>query len=263
MIGSVTVSDAQDDASWIGPLASTTTAVVQPGRFTLESLSSVSALPRAQSSIHPSLRLLSLEFNVGSSILSHVAARQAVAHAIDRSILLNRLFGTIAPTMTVNQDHLSVAGQTSYSASTAAGEYAHSDPAATESLFKSLGYDRTPSTPFVDATGKAFSLRLAVETGDPWIDQLAIDVTAQLRSAGIDVVIVPVEDGGYGLIGMQRPQPGLFADMRWSTASVMAETRRRLTRLGLSWREPARLWDIDVPADLARLSHAGLASLMR
>ena len=44
----------------------------------------------------------------------------------------------------------------------------------------------------MDATGKAFSLRLAVETGDPWIDQLAIDVTAQLRSAGIDVVIVPV-----------------------------------------------------------------------
>ena len=80
---------------------------------------------------------------------------------------------------------------------------------------------------------------------------------------GVDVVIVPVDDGGYGLIGMRRPQPALFADMTWSTASVMAETRRRLTRLGLSWREPARLWDVDVPADLERLEHAGLASLMR
>jgi glycosyltransferase A (GT-A) superfamily protein (DUF2064 family) len=51
--------------------------------------------------------------------------------------------------------------------------------------------------------------------------------------------------------------------MSWSTGSVMAETRRRLARLGLSWREPARLWDVDVPADLERLQRAGLASLMR
>jgi glycosyltransferase A (GT-A) superfamily protein (DUF2064 family) len=42
----------------------------------------------------------------------------------------------------------------------------------------------------------------------------------------------------------------------------MAETRRRLSQLGLSWREPARLWDVDVPADLDRLAAAGLAGLM-
>jgi peptide/nickel transport system substrate-binding protein len=198
VLGSVTVSVGEADASWIGPLASTTTAVVQPGRFTLDSLSSVSALPSAQSSIHPSLQLLSLEFNVGSPIVSHVAARQAVAHAIDRASLLNRLFGPVDPTMTVNQDHLSVAGQSSYTASTAAGEYALADPAATESLLKSLGYNRMPGTFYVDATGKPFSLRMAVETGDPWIDQLATGVAAQLRVAGIDVVLVPVP-GSTGL----------------------------------------------------------------
>lgn len=86
---------------------------------------------------------------------------------------------------------------------------------------------------------------------------------AQALAEGVDVVIAPVEDGGYGLIGMQRPQPALFADMTWTAPSVMAETRRRLTRLGLSWREPARLPDHDAPADLARLHREGLASLMR
>jgi len=85
---------------------------------------------------------------------------------------------------------------------------------------------------------------------------------AALRD-GVDVVIIPVEDGGYGLIGVRRPEPALFADMTWSTDSVMAETRRRLARLGLAWRETARLWDIDVPADLERLAREGLASLMR
>jgi glycosyltransferase A (GT-A) superfamily protein (DUF2064 family) len=42
----------------------------------------------------------------------------------------------------------------------------------------------------------------------------------------------------------------------------MAETRRRLTRLSLSWREPARLWDVDRPEDLERLKREGLASLL-
>ena len=58
---------------------------------------------------------------------SHVAARQAVAHAIDRTSLLNQVFGTMDPSLTFNKDHLAVAWQTSYSASTASGEYAQPD----------------------------------------------------------------------------------------------------------------------------------------
>ncbi len=72
---------------------------------------------------------------------------------------------------------------------------------------------------------------------------------------------VPITKAGP-LIGMRRPQPRLFADMPWSTAGVMAETRRRLTGLSLSWREPARLWDVDRPEDLERLKREGLASLL-
>jgi rSAM/selenodomain-associated transferase 1 len=104
---------------------------------------------------------------------------------------------------------------------------------------------------------------IVIGTDCPALTPAHLHAAAHALADGVDVVIVPVEDGGYGLIGMQRPQPELFAHMRWSTASVMAETRRRLTRLGLSWREPARLWDVDVPADLERLQRAGLASLMR
>ncbi len=81
-----------------------------------------------------------------------------------------------------------------------------------------------------------------------------------LRSAaailrdGIDVVLVPVLDGGYALIGARRPEPHLFADMAWSAPDVMARTRRACARRGLSWREPARLWDVDEPRDLERLA---------
>jgi len=38
----------------------------------------------------------------------------------------------------------------------------------------------------------------------------------------------------------------------------MAETRRRLTQGGLTWRELPPLWDVDRPEDLARLSTVGL-----
>jgi uncharacterized protein len=104
---------------------------------------------------------------------------------------------------------------------------------------------------------------IVVGTDCPALTPEHLRAAAQALVDGIDVVVIPADDGGYGLIGMERPQPALFEGMIWSTSSVMAETRCRLSRLGLSWREPARLWDVDVPADLDRLESAGLASLMR
>jgi rSAM/selenodomain-associated transferase 1 len=85
---------------------------------------------------------------------------------------------------------------------------------------------------------------------------------ADVLRAGSEVVVTPAEDGGYVLIGSRRPQPGLFADMTWGIDTVMAETRRRLTRHRLTWRELPPLWDVDRPADLARLRTPGLAHLL-
>jgi rSAM/selenodomain-associated transferase 1 len=87
--------------------------------------------------------------------------------------------------------------------------------------------------------------------------------SADLLHDGIDVVVTPAEDGGYVLIGMRTPEPRLFSDMVWSTPTVMMETRRRLACLNLSWREPARLWDVDVPRDLQRMQAENLAHLLQ
>jgi rSAM/selenodomain-associated transferase 1 len=77
---------------------------------------------------------------------------------------------------------------------------------------------------------------------------------------GHDAVAIPAEDGGYVLIGLRAPQPGLFRAMEWSTAAVMAETRRRMRALGLSCRELPPLWDVDSPDDLARLQGTRFAT---
>jgi len=101
-----------------------------------------------------------------------------------------------------------------------------------------------------------------VGTDCPALTAAHLRTAAELLREGVDVVINPTDDGGYALIGLNRPQAGLFTDMTWSTPTVMAETRRRLARLNLSWREPARLWDVDTPDDLDRMRAANLAHLL-
>jgi rSAM/selenodomain-associated transferase 1 len=70
---------------------------------------------------------------------------------------------------------------------------------------------------------------------------------------GIDAVFVPALDGGYALIGLRRAAPPLFGAMPWSTAQVMAVTRRRLAAAGLRHVELDPVRDIDDPADLLHL----------
>lgn len=79
------------------------------------------------------------------------------------------------------------------------------------------------------------------------------DAAAALTS-GQDAVFIPVEDGGYVLVGLRRALPSIFADMVWSTPRVMQQTRARLRAANATWSETAVLWDVDVPTDLTRLT---------
>lgn len=68
-----------------------------------------------------------------------------------------------------------------------------------------------------------------------------------------DVTLGPGHDGGYYLIGMKCPRPGLFEDIDWSTERVVAQTLARAQQLGLSVHCLPEWYDIDTAADLARL----------
>jgi glycosyltransferase A (GT-A) superfamily protein (DUF2064 family) len=103
---------------------------------------------------------------------------------------------------------------------------------------------------------------MVIGTDCPALAPAHLCVAADVLRAGDDAVVIPVEDGGYALIGLRRPQPALFRDMRWSAPNVMSETRQRLAALGLTWQEPITLWDVDVPDDLERLREIGLGELI-
>ncbi len=67
-----------------------------------------------------------------------------------------------------------------------------------------------------------------------------------------DVVLGPARDGGYYLVGLSRPQPGLFEGVPWGTAEVLDVTLERARSLRLSVAFLETLDDVDTIADVRR-----------
>jgi hypothetical protein len=83
-----------------------------------------------------------------------------------------------------------------------------------------------------------------------------VGVTPEILAAAFaalersDAVIAPTPDGGYGLVALKRPQPGLFRGVPWGSPVVAAATRARAREAGLALAEVNGLRDVDVAADL-------------
>jgi len=73
-----------------------------------------------------------------------------------------------------------------------------------------------------------------------------------LSRAGKKVVLGPSQDGGYYLIGMNRPVPEIFRGMGWSHNRVLSETIERLMRLEIDFELFPEWYDLDTVDDLRR-----------
>ena len=67
-----------------------------------------------------------------------------------------------------------------------------------------------------------------------------------------DVVLGPVEDGGYFLIAMNHPHRELFAIHSWGSNTVTDQTIKQAVGLGLSITCLPTLWDVDTVEDYRR-----------
>ena len=83
-------------------------------------------------------------------------------------------------------------------------------------------------------------------------ETLAAALEALERS---DLVVCPDRDGGYNLIGLRRPAPGLFRHPM-STESVLTDTLANAAAAGLSHAVLEPGFDIDVASDLHWLEEA-------
>jgi rSAM/selenodomain-associated transferase 1 len=84
---------------------------------------------------------------------------------------------------------------------------------------------------------------------DEWIAE------ADERLADHDVVLGPSDDGGYYLIALRRPHD-LFSMADMGTPRVFEQTLAAARRAGLAVHLLPRSFDVDLEADLLRLSRA-------
>jgi len=70
---------------------------------------------------------------------------------------------------------------------------------------------------------------------------------------GAPAVLVPSDDGGYVLLGLRRPLPGLFREVPWGGADVLGVTLRRARESGVALEQLAPWYDVDDETGLRRL----------
>lgn len=101
---------------------------------------------------------------------------------------------------------------------------------------------------------QASAVVLVIGTDCPALTPAPLRSAAASLAAGADAVLLPVEDGGYALIGLRRAEPAVFRGVDWGSASVFSATRRRMNALGWRVELLPPTWDLDRPEDLARLA---------
>ena len=92
-----------------------------------------------------------------------------------------------------------------------------------------------------------------IGTDCPELDENVIGEAFDVLS-DVDVGLGPARDGGYYLIALRAPAPGLFQGIPWGSEQVLEATVRAAETLGLSAEGLPLLWDVDRPDLRARLS---------
>lgn len=94
---------------------------------------------------------------------------------------------------------------------------------------------------------------VVMDSDSPTLPPAYVRQAFEMLDGALDAVFGPCEDGGYYLVGMNRPNPRLLRDVQMSTPSVLVDTlalaANHRVRVGLlpAW------YDIDTGAELEML----------
>lgn len=106
----------------------------------------------------------------------------------------------------------------------------------------------------VRAFGEGLDPLLFIGADSPTLPPDFLKAALEALAGGrADVALGATEDGGYYAVGLRQPAPGLFDSIEWSTPRAYAQTAHNAARLGLRLLELPCWYDVDTPADLARL----------
>lgn len=99
---------------------------------------------------------------------------------------------------------------------------------------------------------------IAIGADTPGLPRELLDRAGEALTEA-DAAIGPTDDGGFYLLALRACPVGLLAELPWSRSDTFAMTLGRLRERGLRTRVLDPWFDIDRPADLARL-HALLTT---
>ena len=99
---------------------------------------------------------------------------------------------------------------------------------------------------------KGFERAVIMDSDSPTLPPAYIE-RAFIELDAADVVLGPCKDGGYDLIGLKRPQPGLLRDVQMSTDHVLRDTLDLAQQAGLRAALLPGWFDVDTAQELERL----------
>ncbi len=107
--------------------------------------------------------------------------------------------------------------------------------------------------------------RAALDSGRPQVLLIGTDAPTlpaghlkALLASPADIAFGPTEDGGYYAVMFRKAPHGLFDGVPWSTETTLAASVAAAERLGLQVALGPAWFDVDSPADLARLVQSPL-----
>lgn len=107
---------------------------------------------------------------------------------------------------------------------------------------------------FERSTAEGAEATVIIGADCPTLPASFVERAFESLETGADAVISPADDGGYVLIGLSRPCSGLFRDIPWGGADVLAATREKAREHGILLEEIEGWYDVDDVEDILRLA---------
>lgn len=104
----------------------------------------------------------------------------------------------------------------------------------------------------VKAALQHYKYCIVIGTDAPALNETKIKQAIEILHTNTKVVFVPAEDGGYVLVGLQKPYDFLFQKISWGSTQVMQQSRDKLKEKNVAYKELATCWDIDRLEDYQR-----------
>lgn len=103
---------------------------------------------------------------------------------------------------------------------------------------------------------KKASSVLLLGTDCPVFEAHHFDEALSLLNVDTQAVVIPTEDGGYVLMGLNQQcseqHDHLFKNIAWSTEYVFKQTLDVFKQLNIGWEQLETLWDVDNASDYQR-----------